>query len=681
MELLLQNFKGLENIHVKLDSGLTLIKGPSGVGKSTLLESILYALTGKPSRCKPLGTNKKTEVTLNFMHKKEKIEVVRSTRPGRLTVKVANHLEIEDDEAQSFINSIFGNQFDTVSYIPQNTTKSFMCMSPSAKLEFLENIALDGQAGKWKAAAKKNLKDCKLALAKAESALDVHKQMLADMRVHVVSDFDESKYPTDEKKIKQFAEKYESKKMDARDQLRLIRSEIKKYESDLSKIKVREALKQDKEKRLKKMKLRRKKLEDELKDSPCDNIAELREMEKDTIDILKDIQKIEVLESSLPSWYNPDIKIMKATNSEWFDKQKKEKERIKECIASAKLKNSVFFDCPACSAKLCFDKSTEEVDISTQKIPTKFCKKNVRDFMREDAQIDSKVKQRKVLIQGIQKTQTEIKNIKDEWDEEMDKDELENSLDVIREFKDLMKQKQNLDSDIARFEKEELHEESCDLDQEQIKKDIQILRDDELNEEKKWEGANQTLQDIYEWKNKLDKFLRIRSIEASVENATATMNEKLDEFKGAEELKTAVSEAYGLALLNIVNQINDNAAGYLDEFFIEDPIEVSLKTFSCSKTNKKVKPSLKCEILYKSNEMTLDNLSGGERARVVIAFNLALCDILDSSIVMLDEVTANLDASLTEQIFETTKNALGGKIVVAVAHQCVDGVFDKVINF
>ena len=108
MELLVQNFKGLENIHVKLDSGLTLIKGPSGVGKSTLLESILYALTGKPSRCKPLGTNKKTEVTLNFMHKKEKIEVVRSTRPGRLTVKVANHLEIEYDEAQSFINSIFG---------------------------------------------------------------------------------------------------------------------------------------------------------------------------------------------------------------------------------------------------------------------------------------------------------------------------------------------------------------------------------------------------------------------------------------------------------------------------------------------------------------------------------------------------------------------------------------------
>jgi DNA repair exonuclease SbcCD ATPase subunit len=598
-------------------------------------------------------------------------------------VKVANHLEIEDDEAQSFIDSIFGNQFDTVSYIPQNTTKSFMCMTPAAKLEFLENIALDGQAGKWKEAAKKNLKDCKLSLAKAEATLDVHKKMLADAHVRIESDFDEAKYPTDEKKLKKIKEKYEFNKSEAKDQLRLIRVDLKTNASELSKIKVREALKKDKEKRLKNMKSRRQVLEGELKDSPCGNIQELREMEKDTRDILKDIHKIERLESSLPSWYDPDMKKMEETNSEWFDKQKREKERLKECIEAAKMKNSVFFDCPACSEKLCFDKVTEEASVSTKQKPIQNSRKTVRDFMREDAQIDSKIKQRKKLIQEIEKTQTKIKNIKDEWDEEMDKDELEDSLDTIREFVDLMKQKKVLNSEINQLENKEESCDECNLNQEQIEieKDIKKLRRDQMKEEQKWEDANKTLQDIYEWKNKVDKLSQMKSLETSVENATKTLNEKLEDFKGAEELKTTVSEAYGLSLLNIVKQINDNAAGYLDEFFVEDPIEVSLKTFSCTKTNKKVKPSLKCEILYKSNEMTLENLSGGERARVVIAFNLALCDILDSSVVMLDEVTANLDANLTEQIFETTKNALGGKIVIAVAHQCVDGVFDKVINF
>ena len=244
-----------------------------------------------------------------------------------------------------------------------------------------------------------------------------------------------------------------------------------------------------------------------------------------------------------------------------------------------------------------------------------------------------------------------------------------------------MKRKRKLVSDIDSLENEKEHIRHSIQDREKIEKHIETLRFDREKEEQKCEEANETIQDIYEWKNKRDNHHRLNSIELSVEKAKKTMNEKLEEFKGAEELNTAVEEAYSLSLLTILNEINDNADVYLDEFFKEDPIEVRLTAFSSTKTNKKVKPSVKCEILYKSNEMTLENLSGGERARVVIAFNLALCDILSSSFVMLDEVTANLDADLTEQIFETVKNSMGDKIIVAVAHQCVDGVFDKVINF
>ena len=301
--------------------------------------------------------------------------------------------------------------------------------------------------------------------------------------------------------------------------------------------------------------------------------------------------------------------------------------------------------------------------------------------MREDAQVDSRIRERKISIQGIEKTKQKIQNVKDEWAEEVEREELEESLDVIRDFISIMKRKKKIEAEIDSLENEKEECAPSDVNRQQLENDLENLRMDREREEQKYEEANKTIQDVYEWKNKLDQFSRIKLLELSVEKATAAMNEKIEEFKGAEELKTAVSEAYGLSLLTIVNQINDNAAVYLDEFFREDPIEVSLKTFSCTKTNKKVKPSLKCEILYKSNEMTLENLSGGERARVVIAFNLALCDILDSSFVMLDEVTANLDSELTEQIFETVKSSMGGKVIVAVAHQCVDGVFDKVINF
>lgn len=683
MKLSVRNFKGLEKIDVELHNGLTLVKGPSGTGKSTLIESLLYAFTGKPSRCKPLGTNKKTEVTATFKYKNEDINIVRSTRPGRLVVRVAQHMDIEDAEAQSFINSIIGEKFDIVSYIPQNTTKSFMCMSPAVKLEFLEHIALDGKAGQWKEAAKKNVKECKLALAKAESALEVHTKMYSDVKCSSNTKqraFDKTKYPSDNEKLKEYVDNYELNKRDAKDQLRLIRVETKQIEDELHQLKVREALKTEKEKRLKKKTWRIQKLDDQLKESPCENIAELRQMEKETKGLLDEIRQIETLEASFPRWYDPK-KDMEKENAQWFEKQECKKDELKNCIEAAKLQHSVFFACPSCDTNLCFDKVTEETTITKKTAPTLFCRKSVKDLMREDAQVDSRIRERKISIQGIEKTKQKIQNVKDEWAEEVEREELEESLDVIRDFISIMKRKKKIEAEIDSLENEKEECAPSDVNRQQLENDLENLRMDREREEQKYEEANKTIQDVYEWKNKLDQFSRIKLLELSVEKATAAMNKKIEEFKGAEELKTAVSEAYGLSLLTIVNQINDNAAVYLDEFFREDPIEVSLKTFSCTKTNKKVKPSLKCEILYKSNEMTLENLSGGERARVVIAFNLALCDILDSSFVMLDEVTANLDSELTEQIFETVKSSMGGKVIVAVAHQCVDGVFDKVINF
>ncbi len=93
-----------------------------------------------------------------------------------------------------------------------------------------------------------------------------------------------------------------------------------------------------------------------------------------------------------------------------------------------------------------------------------------------------------------------------------------------------------------------------------------------------------------------------------------------------------------------------------------------------------MKPSIQTEIQFKGNEMKLDGLSGGEQARVVVAFNLALCEILASPIIMLDEVTANLDADLTETIYDTIKASTDNKIVLAVAHQCIDGTFDNIIR-
>ena len=50
----IQNFKSIEKRKVQLEKGVTLLKGASGAGKSTTLESVLYAITGAPRTCKSM---------------------------------------------------------------------------------------------------------------------------------------------------------------------------------------------------------------------------------------------------------------------------------------------------------------------------------------------------------------------------------------------------------------------------------------------------------------------------------------------------------------------------------------------------------------------------------------------------------------------------------------------------
>lgn len=72
------------------------------------------------------------------------------------------------------------------------------------------------------------------------------------------------------------------------------------------------------------------------------------------------------------------------------------------------------------------------------------------------------------------------------------------------------------------------------------------------------------------------------------------------------------------------------------------------------------------------------NFSGGEKQRI----NLARAFIRDSKILLLDEVSANLD-SVTTDFIERTVLALEGKTVISVAHKMPEKLaelYDEVIR-
>ena len=160
---------------------------------------------------------------------------------------------------------------------------------------------------------------------------------------------------------------------------------------------------------------------------------------------------------------------------------------------------------------------------------------------------------------------------------------------------------------------------------------------------------------------------------------TELLEIKTNELIDSQTLRELINKAENLALLSTIENINNRAAVFIDSFFVEDPISVVIVPFSEVKSTKKIKASIKLNILNKGENMNLDDLSGGEKARVVLAYNLALCEITNTSLILLDEVTASLNQQLSEDVFEKISETLQDHIIISVAHQCVDGTFDKVI--
>lgn len=137
MELTLTNFRCWEDKNLSIpSSGICLINGRSGKGKSSILNSILYAVTGKLKNITTIN-KKSTKVVLKI----DNVSITRSRGPNRLVLKKDDKI-YENDEAQGIINDIFGSEFSNTSYIDQDNMYSFVFLSPSDKMEFLEKLLL-----------------------------------------------------------------------------------------------------------------------------------------------------------------------------------------------------------------------------------------------------------------------------------------------------------------------------------------------------------------------------------------------------------------------------------------------------------------------------------------------------------------------------------------------------------
>lgn len=238
----------------------------------------------------------------------------------------------------------------------------------------------------------------------------------------------------------------------------------------------------------------------------------------------------------------------------------------------------------------------------------------------------------------------------------------------IKENKDLLETLfENIKSKDGKIrEYKAIEKEICDakIELEKYEKDI-IELETNIQKIEQYEKYTQEYKIYKEWNDKVD-VLKKEEEKTKKDYAASTL------------LKEKVLQAESLSITNIVNSINTHAQEYLNIFFPNEPITVRLIPFK--ETKKSVKPQINIEIDYKGMEVDINTLSGGELSRVVLAYTLALSEIFNSKIILLDECTSSLDQELTTTVIEGIKSNFPDKLIIIIAHQVVSGIFDKEIN-
>jgi DNA repair exonuclease SbcCD ATPase subunit len=255
----------------------------------------------------------------------------------------------------------------------------------------------------------------------------------------------------------------------------------------------------------------------------------------------------------------------------------------------------------------------------------------------------------------------------------------------------------DLGNDIRQFTKEQTtyKKQLSNYNEEHLEKYTQIKKESEIEYE--YKKVILELSNLEEksstHKNNLENIEKYNEYNKAIESYT-TWTTKIDVLQKEEKvcrklyasatlLREKILEAESIAMLNIISSINTHSQVYLDAFFPDNPISVKLEPFKESKsgsTKGSKKPQINLEIEYKGMEADINMLSGGELSRVILAYALALGEMFNTPLMLLDECTASLDQDLTGSVMDGIRDNFSGSLVLIIAHQTVRGIFDKVIE-
>ena len=677
MKLELVNFKSWENETFEFpESGITLISAFSGKGKSSIMQAIMFALYGVGTKITSYG-KKKMKVIMEF----DGIKIERSKSPNKLLVND----KFADAEGQELIDKKFSKVFDTIGYIEQKSISNFVTMSPSDKLAFIERFAFqDVDLTEIKKTIKRITTERVNELNTMRGECNMLERMIGDMNdkhnfkeaipedlENNINDCKEN-IENNNKKIKNLEEEYS----DAKYNNKSFEKIIEKLNSKRENLKEREKdyIGDDKLEEYKSLVSNYIKYQEMLEYNQTNKRIE--KLKNKVVEVDED--EIERLENMI-SEYNIYQDVLKLNFNEEEYEEKREASQ------------NNFIVCPSCNKNLAITGDKVKVcdkifDNSKLKKEMKKLDKDYINYKTLKARLKSEddeyeklnIEELKIELSKLKNSSEEQKNIKRELKimkkklknvDEIDIPEVNIEFDEVQELINEHTQlKCYIDSankEIEELNKQYMEGEEIDLEPIKEEKESVEQQNKELNKEL------EELNKILEKKKIIDTYKEYKKKQKQLEDACIEQGRKCIAI---ELLKKNIGVAQNIAITNIIETIEVLVQGYIDKFF-NDPMVIKLNTFN--KTNK---PQINIDIFYKDNDTSFSNLSGGEQDRFVLAFTLALSELFNTKLILLDEIIASLDIESTTSIISNIRNNTHGKLVLFVAHQIVNGSFDKVID-
>jgi len=135
----------------------------------------------------------------------------------------------------------------------------------------------------------------------------------------------------------------------------------------------------------------------------------------------------------------------------------------------------------------------------------------------------------------------------------------------------------------------------------------------------------------------------------------------------AVRLYSLIKIAERMAIQRNIDRINFEAQIYLDKFFNDITVELIFDG------------KIIVNVTHNDHESDLSALSGGELARIILAYTISIAKINNVQLLLLDESLASLDQESTNLVMNCIKENFNGR-VISISHQMMKGTFDQVIE-